>query len=179
MANRPPWTADYICTTHQRPGDDPEEAGCAAQLFVPSGSFTPYAPGATKPGPFTAAAGLAAAKFRKRPEPAEVTAVAVGDTMMVSTGQGPDFPMGRDQFFATYEAVEADSPPEEDGALAKAPPLPFDVAKTAMLPPGSQGTALAEPFKPVQTDDDAQADQAAGEASEEKTPTPPKKGKGR
>lgn len=179
--NRPPWTKDFTCSVHKRSGDHPEEASCAAHLFVAAGdapaeekfrssssspampwgagpppdrsSFTPYGPAATAPGPFTAKAGLGARKYRFREAPAEVSAVAEGDVMLASAENGPAFAIPRDMFFTFFEAVDPEDLPETEGALAKAPQLPHDVAKTALLEPGQSGGQAAPAPSPDDHED--------------------------
>src|SRR5262245_22787316 len=126
---RPPYTADFICTVHHRPGDDPNETACGAYLFRPKGEGEPARAGEdaatvpTKP--------IDGKRYKRRPEPAEVTAAAFGALFMVSTGQGPEYPMPRDQFNALYEAIESEEKPESEGALANAPAGAVDVEKAA------------------------------------------------
>jgi hypothetical protein len=140
--NRTPWTKDFVCTVHERPGDDPEEASCAAHLFRPAGdapaeegasSHEPYVAGASAPGPFSAT--TPAKKYKLRPIPSEVTAVAEGPDMAVSIDAGPSFYVARDMFFAFFELVEPEPLPETAGALAKAPPPEHDLATTAVDAP--------------------------------------------
>jgi hypothetical protein len=159
MESRPPYTKDFVCTIHNRPGDHPEEITCGAFLFKPAedapadageSSHAPYAPGASSPGPWVPT--TAAKAYRLRPAPSEVIAAPDGDLMMVSVKQGPAFAMPRDMFFAFFELVEPEDLPETEGALAKAPPLAHDVATTALLDP--KGGQPAAPAAPPASDDE-------------------------
>jgi len=112
VARRPPYTADYVCTVHKRPGSDEEENFCAATLFVlatdPRASEEAAAP--VPP--------LKPRQYKARPEPKTVHALPSGSLMMVSLDSGPVFSMTRDEFFARYEEVEPEADPKHaEGAL--------------------------------------------------------------
>jgi hypothetical protein len=134
MANREPWTADYVCNEHERPGDHPDEASCAAHKFRPAGTAAPTQ-GTSSPvmpwGEDPRPPELPAKRYKLRPSPAEVTAVPEGPDMAVSVDAGPSFYVARDMFFAFFELAEPEELPEEAGALAKAPELGQDASKAA------------------------------------------------
>jgi hypothetical protein len=116
--SRPPYTRDWVCTVHNRPGDDPDEQACGAFLFKAAGA--PVA----EPVPADELAALTPAKpkrYKRRPEPTEVSASAFGALIIVSNGLGPEYAVPRDEFLALYEEIDGDELPEDAGALAKAP----------------------------------------------------------
>lgn len=101
---REPYTDDWVCRLHNRRGSHADEATCPAYLFTPVEETQPIDPDVAAAVEVPARA----KRYRKRPEPPEVTAVAVGALMLVQTGQGPEYPVPRDQFFATYEEIPED-----------------------------------------------------------------------
>lgn len=138
---RPPYTEDFVCTVHGRTGDDPEEHACGAFLFTPvsAAAKEPAKPPTPSGNTRTTTAPVAPKKYRRRPEPPEVTAVAFGaGIFMVSTGTGPEFPMQRDQFLALYEEVEAEELPEKDGALGMLPESEQSLHLSAEERPGDE-----------------------------------------
>jgi len=110
---RPPYTDDWVCRVHKRKGSDPDEATCPAYLFAPVDEV--QAADTEVAAQIEAARAAVTKRYRKRPEPPEVKATPFGALMLVSTGTGPEFPVPRDQFFATYEEIEE---PREEAAHA-------------------------------------------------------------
>ncbi len=110
---RPPYTEDWICRVHQRLGNHPDEQACSPTLFMtvleskiaPLADVAPEAPVAE-----------AGKRYRRKPDPPEVRAVAFGALMIINNGQGPDYPMPRDQFHALYEEIPGDDH-QGEGAL--------------------------------------------------------------